>query len=197
MPPSRREFVALGSMGVVATALSSLAAQSPDAQPQSPATPGAPPAFGTAPPVGPEVSAETFRTAEKLVNLEMNDHDLAEAASNWRMQMAPLLERRVGPRKLELKDSDVPATQWNPELRPGAQPEHDGRVEFVRSADPHLALPAKEEDIAYAPVTHLSRWIESRQLTSERLTQIYIRRIERFDAQLHCVITLARDHALE
>ncbi|HLY39845.1 MAG TPA: amidase [Terracidiphilus sp.] len=194
--PTRRKFVALGSMGLIATALPSFSAQSPDAQPQTPATPGAPPAFGTSAPVGPEVSAETFRAAEKLVNVEMTDRDLAEAAANWRMQMAPLLERRIGPRKLEIKDAVVPSTQWNPELRP-VTPPGSGDNRFVRSADQHLPLPASEDDIAYAPVTHLSRWIESRQLTSERLTGIYIRRIERFDPQLHCVITLARDHALE
>jgi Asp-tRNA(Asn)/Glu-tRNA(Gln) amidotransferase A subunit family amidase len=33
-------------------------------------------------------------------------------------------------------------------------------------------------------------------LTSERLTEIYLRRLERFDAKLHCVITLTREHAL-
>ena len=33
-------------------------------------------------------------------------------------------------------------------------------------------------------------------LTSERLTQIYLDRLARFDPKLHCVITLTRDHAL-
>jgi Asp-tRNA(Asn)/Glu-tRNA(Gln) amidotransferase A subunit family amidase len=69
--------------------------------------------------------------------------------------------------------------------------------EFVRSADEHRPLPANEVDIAFAPVAQLSRWIESRQLTSERLTEIYIRRIERFNPHLRCVITLTREHALE
>ncbi|MBV8632419.1 MAG: amidase, partial [Silvibacterium sp.] len=41
------------------------------------------------------------------------------------------------------------------------------------------------------------RWIENRQLTSERLTQIYLDRIGRFDPKLRCVITLTKDHALE
>ena len=35
-------------------------------------------------------------------------------------------------------------------------------------------LPANDEDIAFAPVTKLSRWIEQRKLTSERLTKIYL-----------------------
>jgi Asp-tRNA(Asn)/Glu-tRNA(Gln) amidotransferase A subunit family amidase len=192
MPTSRREFVALSSMGLLAAALP---AQSPDSQTQNP-QPGAPPAFGTAPAVGPEVSAETFRQAEKLVQVEMTQAELDEAAKNWRMQVAPLYERRVGPRKVELEDGLAPATQWDPSL-PGFTHASPSSNRFVRSADQHIPLPADEADIAYASVTQLSRWIEGRQLTSERLTQIYISRIERLDPRLRCVITLTRDHALE
>ena len=45
-------------------------------------------------------------------------------------------------------------------------------------------------------MTQLSRWIEARQLTSERLTDIYLERLERFDPKLRCVITLTREQAL-
>src|SRR6185436_12291471 len=58
------------------------------------------------------------------------------------------------------------------------------------------ALPASDDAIAFAPVTELSRWIESRQLTSQRLTSIYLRRIERLDGKIRSVITLTKDHAL-
>jgi Asp-tRNA(Asn)/Glu-tRNA(Gln) amidotransferase A subunit family amidase len=53
-----------------------------------------------------------------------------------------------------------------------------------------------DDTIAFAPVTRLSRWIESRQITSERLTNIYLGRIERFDPKLRSVITLTKDHAI-
>ncbi len=192
MSTSRRDFVAFGSLGLIASAL---AAQAPDAQNQT-APPGAPPAFGTAPPVGPEVSVATFKDAEKLVNVEMTAADLETAASNWRMQVAPLYERRVGPRKVELEDGLSPATVWNPSL-PGIASAKADAHHFVRSEDRHFSLPASEADIAYAPVSKLSRWIETKQLTSVRLTEIYIRRIEQFDPKLRCVITLAREHALE
>jgi Asp-tRNA(Asn)/Glu-tRNA(Gln) amidotransferase A subunit family amidase len=146
--------------------------------------------------VGPEVSAATFKEAQKLVEVEMTAADLEEAAKNWRMQMAPLYERRLGPRKVELEAAIAPATQWNP-LLPGLVRGLPAADRFVRGADPHVSLPSDEAAIAYAPVARLSRWIERRELTSERLTQIYIRRIERFDPKLRCVITLAREHALE
>ena len=86
MSGSRRDFLAQSTLGLLGVAV---AAHAQTPQSQEP-TPGAPPAFGTAPPVGPEVSAATFAEAEKLVQVEMTPADRAEAAENWRMQMAPL-----------------------------------------------------------------------------------------------------------
>jgi Asp-tRNA(Asn)/Glu-tRNA(Gln) amidotransferase A subunit family amidase len=155
---------------------------------------GAPPAFGTAPDVGPQVSPVTFAEAERLVQFPMNPQDRAQAAGNWRRSMAPLYERRTGPRKLALEPAIAPASRWDPVL-PG-QKLAVVRNRFVRSRTPSLPLPATEQDIAYAPVTHLARWIEAKQLTSERLTTIYLDRLERFNSKLRCAITIARDVAL-
>jgi Asp-tRNA(Asn)/Glu-tRNA(Gln) amidotransferase A subunit family amidase len=58
-------------------------------------------------------------------------------------------------------------------------------------------LPTRDEDIAFSTVSQLSRWIEKRQLTSERLTNIYLKRIEQFDPKLRCVITVNRELALQ
>jgi Asp-tRNA(Asn)/Glu-tRNA(Gln) amidotransferase A subunit family amidase len=67
---------------------------------------------------------------------------------------------------------------------------------FTRTpADPG-PVPASDDAIAFAPVTQLSRWIERKAITSERLTGIYLARIERFDPRLRCVITLTKDVAI-
>src|SRR5262249_46214312 len=141
--------------------------------------PGSPSAFGTGPAVGPEVSTSTFVEAEKLVQYHLTDSDRAMAAASWRQTMAGVYERRVGPRKAALKDTLAPATRWNPVLPDIQLHVHHNR--FIRSTADPGPLPAKDEDIAYAPVTKLSRWIEQRKLSSERLTNIYLSRIQRFD----------------
>ncbi len=153
-----------------------------------------PPAFGVGPAVGPAVSANTFAEAEKLVQVTFTESELAMAAGSWRETMAALYERRTGPRKIALDSSVAPATLWNPEL-PGMA-HLPTRDEFVRSSDKNSPLPSNDTDIAFAPVTQLSRWIEQRKLTSERLTHIYLKRIEEFDPKLRCVITLPREKAL-
>jgi Asp-tRNA(Asn)/Glu-tRNA(Gln) amidotransferase A subunit family amidase len=70
------------------------------------------------------------------------------------------------------------------------------RDRFERSRDSGAPLPAADDAIAFAPVTQLSRWIESRQLPSERLTNIYLSRIDRLDPKIRAVITVTKDHAI-
>lgn len=184
---SRRRFLAQAPAGLIgATALAG--AQTP------PPTPGAPPTFGTAPVVGPEVTPTTVAEAEKLMRVTLSDAERAQAASSWRSSLAGVTERRDGPRRLAIPDTVAPASQWNPALgRPALGP---ARNRFVRSAGPVPPLPKNEADIAHAPVTLLSRWIETRALTSERLTRLYLARIQQLDGQLRSVITLTADHAL-
>ncbi len=192
MSKSRRQFLALTSLGVLGAA----ATYSSRAQNPSDLPPGAPPAFGTAPAVGPEVSSSTFAEAEKLVQVEMSANERAVAAGSWRKMMAPLYERRTGPHKVALEPGLAPATRWDPMLPGLSAKMGPQRDRFIRSNIDPGVLPERDEDIAFAPMTKLSRWIEQRKLSSERLTRIYLKRLEQFDPKLHCVITLTRELAL-
>jgi Asp-tRNA(Asn)/Glu-tRNA(Gln) amidotransferase A subunit family amidase len=141
------------------------------------------------------VSPDTFAEAGKLVQVPLSPAARQMAAGNWRSQMAPVYERRTGPRKFPLDASLAPASRWDPVLSPqpaGAPP----RDRFLASRAAPGPLPADDRDLAFASVTQLARWIETRQLTSQRLTGIYLDRIARFDSKLRCVITLTRDLAL-
>src|SRR5882757_7804939 len=192
---SRRRFLTRASLGVVGATMGAYevtAAQSP-APPAPP--PGAPSAFATSPPVGPEVSAATFLEAEKLMQVGLSSQESHDAAGSWRAAMAPLYERRTGPKKIRLEAALAPASQWEPNQY--GQKMDPGRDRFVRSKVEGRRLPTSDADIAFASVTQLSHWIETRQLASERLTQIYLKRLERFDPKLKCVITLTRELALE
>jgi Asp-tRNA(Asn)/Glu-tRNA(Gln) amidotransferase A subunit family amidase len=196
---SRREFLTKTSLGMAAGVVAITSKASPqetatqDPSQQQPA--GAPPAFGTGPAVGPEVSPTTFSEAEKLVQFPLSEQDRVQAATSWRGNMASLYERRTGPRKIALEPSLAPFSRYESVL-PGQKVEV-GTNEFFRSKNDPGPLPSKDDDIAFASVTKLSRWIEKKKLTSERLTQIYLKRIEEFNPKLRCVITLTRDLALQ
>jgi Asp-tRNA(Asn)/Glu-tRNA(Gln) amidotransferase A subunit family amidase len=188
MSKSRRHFLntSLGLMGAVAGC-------SKKQQKSAELPAGAPPAFGTAPAVGPQVSSSTFTEAEKLVQFELTSAERSQAAGNWRNSLASVYERRTGPRKVVLEPSVAPWSRCDPAAGQTVGPDRD---RFVRSTTDRKPLPASDEDIAYAPLSQLSRWMEERKLTSERLTHLYLDRLDRFNPKLRCVITLTRDFAL-
>src|SRR5579862_2376005 len=191
MSNSRRQFLSRVST-LLTTATVACRKSTPDSTASLP--PGAPPAFGTSPEAGPPISPDTFSEAQKLVQFELKPAYRQMAASNWRKTMAPLYERRTGPRKVPLPASLAPASRWNPVLPDLAGGPQSDR--FIRSSSSPVPLPASDQDIAFAPLTRLSRWVEHRQLTAERLTRLYLDRLERYDPKLRCVITLTRDLAL-
>jgi Asp-tRNA(Asn)/Glu-tRNA(Gln) amidotransferase A subunit family amidase len=190
MSKSRRKFLntSLGLIGVTAACTRKPSGDT------SALPPGAPPAFGTAPAAGPAVSTATFSEAEKLVQFALTDAERAQAAGNWRSAIAPLYEMRVGPRKIAIESTVAPWSKCDP-VPPGAKagPEQN---RFLRTKSESRPLPANDQDIAFAPLTQLSRWVEERKLTSDRLTRIYLDRIERFNPKLRCAITVTHDQAL-
>ena len=204
MAKSRRLFLTQTSLGLLGAAVGCRGGTQTPADkktaevshgPSATPPPGEPSAFATAPAVGPEVSSATFIEAEKLVEVELSKNDRAEAAGSWRSAMAPLYERRTGPRKVALEPTLAP---WSHvDAVPKGETAGPKRDLFIRSKLEPKPLPSNDEDIAFASLTELSRWIQGRKLSSERLTHLYLDRLERFNPKLRCVITLTRDRALE
>src|SRR5215510_5104365 len=142
----RREFLRSGSLALAA-ALASCGRpeqQSGGASPATPSTPGAPPAFNTAAAVGPPVTPETFAEAAKLARIDMTEAERSMAAGSWRTSMAPLLERRTGPRKIALDPTVAPATQWSPWLLDAQAATPNARDRFVRTSADAGALPSSD-----------------------------------------------------
>jgi Asp-tRNA(Asn)/Glu-tRNA(Gln) amidotransferase A subunit family amidase len=193
----RRQFLIESQLALLALTLGCRGSgDAPATQSQGTPAAGAPPTFGTAPGSGPAVDAGTFAEAEKLVQVTMTQAQREQAAASWRQSMAAYLERRTGPRELALAPTDAPATLWNPMLPGVVTGSEATRDRFVRSGGDGVPLPSSDDAIAFAPVTQLSRWIERRQLTSNRLTRIYLGRIEKLNPKINAIITLTKDHAL-
>ena len=154
MSKSRRQFLTRSSLGLLGIAVTSCNHEKPTEQEPAELPPGAPSAFATAPAVGPEVSPPTFAEAEKLVQAELSDNERKQAAASWRSSMAPLYERRTGPRKVALEPTLAPWSHCESTL-PGQQAGPERNL-FVRSKTDPGPLPLNDEDIAFAPVTRLS-----------------------------------------
>jgi len=95
-------------------------------------------------------------------------------------------------RRANLRDDEIPAMVFMPVLPEKRLP--TGARGLIRRS-PDVSRPPSDEGLAYLPVTHLARLIETRQITSAELVELYLSRLARYDPALHCVVSLTSDLA--
>ena len=98
----------------------------------------------------------------------------------------------VALRRANLGDDVSPAVVFNPVLPGKALPA--GPRGVIRRA-PDVSRPGSDEALAYLPVTHLARLIETRQVKPSDLTELYLSRLAKYDPVLHCVVSLTPELA--
>ncbi len=86
-----------------------------------------------------------------------------------------------------------PAIVFNP-VPPGKRLPTERRP--LRRQHIDVSMPGSDEALAFLPLTHLSRLVESRRVTPSELTKLYLARLKKFDPQLHCVVNLTEELAL-
>jgi Asp-tRNA(Asn)/Glu-tRNA(Gln) amidotransferase A subunit family amidase len=120
-------------------------------------------------------------------------------------RVAERLALRAQPQLPELGNGESPALQFQPwPGGPGAAFEHllatRGRDAFERGTFPLAPwsgpVPTDPDDIAFLPAHRQAALIRERRLTSTRLTEIYLARLERLDPTLLCAVTILRNQAL-
>ncbi len=138
------------------------------------------------------VDVNVIAAAEELAGISFTPAEREMMSRTIGEQVATMAARqKLGP----LPNSLSPAMRFDPRL-PGVTYNTQPAPSNWSNADPG-PLPESEEDIAFAPVTKLSRWIQARKLTSTRLTEIYLERLKKYDPMLLCVITLCEERALK
>ncbi len=143
------------------------------------------------------ITRRVIKGAERLAALEFTGRERAEILAG----IAPALERYEARRRVSLPNGLSPATVFMPVGHGPAAGDggarQAGAVRQARSPDPERPLPDGNEHIAFAPVTMLSRWIETGALTSRRLTQIYLDRLRAIGPKLNCVAALTEEKAMQ
>jgi Asp-tRNA(Asn)/Glu-tRNA(Gln) amidotransferase A subunit family amidase len=66
----------------------------------------------------------------------------------------------------------------------------------LRKRPLEVSKPRTDEDLAFLPVTHLAKLIETRQIKPTDLTKLYLARLKQYDPKLLCVVNLTEDLAL-
>jgi len=140
---------------------------------------------------GRRLNTRDVASAEKLIGLSFTGRERKMMLSNLRR--ARLNYRRM--REENLSNQVPPALQFNPVL-PGMEVD-PGPTLFSPSPAPDVPLPDNPEDIAFASLTSLARWIREGRIRSVELTRLYLDRLKKYGPQLECVITLTEASALE
>ncbi len=145
--------------------------------------------FGIGRNVG-EISPPTIDAAADLIGLSFTPQEkdsmigtLKTHRSNYELLRQTKLANSVGP-----------ALVFNP-LPQGFYPSQEQNA-YDWGLPAKVALPTSDVDLAFMSVSQLSVLIKSRQVTSERLTQLYLQRIKTHSDTLECLVTLLEDQAL-
>ncbi len=149
-----------------------------------------------------KITADMIRQAEWIADIKLTDQQRDKLAENLERNRREAASLRAVP-----VDVDVPpAAVFRPDFF--AEPDTQVRLKAQRTpSQPHQPiqkfdrpdkpLPQNPAEIAFASLIDQAAWLSSGKLTSAQLTRIYLQRIDKFDPQLHLLVTSLADRALE
>lgn len=132
-----------------------------------------------------------IEAAEMVMGVTYTDAERATLYDGLDDQLDTIRARRT---MAPLDYDDTPALTFNPRL-----PGRDYPAQKSEKIYPSYSskLPASPVDIAFAPALEQSHWLKSGQITSRKLTEIYLERIARLNPKLECFITVTDTLALK
>ncbi len=139
----------------------------------------------------PTITKEMLADAEAIAGLEFTDaeRELMVEGVNRRLRSYEAI------RDLELANDVPPALYFQP-VPPGYTVTRERGVS--RRSEVRIdRVPSGIEEVAFWPVTHLAKLIETRRLSSIQLTTMYLERLKRYGPKLECVVTLTEELAFE
>ena len=135
-----------------------------------------------------KITVSDIASAEKILGVEYSKQE--------REQMINDLEDQIISAKTRRKskfDNNVPtASKFDPRL-PGFEMSN---LTGLKISEKTYKCPSSDEDIAFASVAAQGHWIKTKQITSRRLTEIYLDRINKFQGQLNCYANVTVELAL-
>ena len=138
-----------------------------------------------------EVTVEMLAAAQEMAGLEFTTdelHRLAERLNRPGNVQADFETLRAA----NLGNATQPALVFNP-VPPGMTLPTEDRP--MRRTVVDVAMPSSDEALAFLPLTHLARLVETRQVKPSELTALYLDRLKRYDPLLHCVVSYTEELA--
>lgn len=142
-------------------------------------------------PTPPPVTVDDIAHAERLAGISFTDEEREFMLAS----VAKKLEQYKQIHAYPLQNSSVPALTFDPRPmrhRPAVQ----NTIRHYSVSPQTVTRPDNLEDVAFYTVAQLEHLIQTRQVTSVELTEMYLARLERYNEKLQCVISFTRERAL-
>jgi Asp-tRNA(Asn)/Glu-tRNA(Gln) amidotransferase A subunit family amidase len=141
--------------------------------------------------------AKPFEVTDAMLDQAAALADVPVTAEQKKMMLESLADQRssyAAIRALKLPNSVAPAFVFDP-LPPGAKVNREKQSPRWSKASA-IAVGANLEELAFASVRELAELLRTKKITSLALTEMYLRRLKRYDSKLHFVISLTEERAL-
>lgn len=140
----------------------------------------------------PTKPALDLSVAEKIAAVTYTPEERAMMIDELESMVDKVRKRREA---VPLENDDAPALVFDPRLQTEIYQAQDNTITLA--SEGAAAPPMSDTDIAFAPLTAQARWIRSGAITANRLTDIYLKRIEQYGDLLECFVTVLGDSARE
>jgi len=135
-----------------------------------------------------KITVSDIASAEKVLGIEYSKQEREQMINDLEDQIISAKTRRN-----RIFDNNVPmASKFDPRLPGFEMPNLTG----LKISEKTYNLPDSDEDIAFATVAAQGHWIKTKQITSRKLTEIYLDRINKFQGQLNCYANVTGELAL-
>ncbi len=138
----------------------------------------------------PRLSTEEIAHAGKTVGLDF----AAKKLELMQSEVIQNLEKAEHLRKIAIENALEPALVFSPLL--SGMKIAPARLELEPIGLPSTKRPANLEDLAFASIPELASLVKSKQVSCAELVNMYLARLERLDASLHCVVNFTKERAL-
>ncbi len=172
MKTNRRDILRGAALTGVVAGAGALSACSESAKAPSPADE-----------VGDKITTRTIAEAEKLQGISFTPAEREQMLGDLEGKLEALARLRA----VDMPNTDAPALLFDPKL-PGKSVRSQKNILVLSKVE--NPLPDKDADIAFASVVEQGEWLRAGAISATRLTEIYLKRIEQYDAKLRAFITV-------
>jgi Asp-tRNA(Asn)/Glu-tRNA(Gln) amidotransferase A subunit family amidase len=139
----------------------------------------------------PDFSKKDVKKAQKVIGLDFSKNDIDTLYRYLGRNAAGYDTMRT----YTLDNEIFPALLFDPHPTGFNIPQTQHPIQW--DIPEKVTLPTNKEDLAFYSISQLASLIKNRQITSEELTKLYIKRIKKYDPQLLSVTVLTEELALQ